>query len=253
MEHRGTVALGRDAGLFEAARRWMLSEQVLWPSLLFLCLLALLRWGGFDDFVMRLFFDAGSSRFPLKHAFWNERVLHDGGRALMVALGVALAVSWLASLFLRRLQRWRRPLGYLAAATLASVLLVSSLKQVSNLDCPWDLQDYGGSEPYYGLFDDRPDDLPRARCFPGGHSSSAFAWFGLYFLARSRRQRRAALMILPPLLVGTLFAAGQWMRGAHFPSHDLTTAYLCWMVAWTLQGLLYQQSPRCAEASQAAK
>ena len=42
---------------------------------------------------------------------------------------------------------WRQPLGYLLVAVLASTLLVSMAKRASGIDCPWDLQRYGGTRP----------------------------------------------------------------------------------------------------------
>ena len=50
-----------------------------------------------------------------------------------------------------------------------------------------------------------------------------FATF-LYF-------RRPALMLLPGLVVGWVFALGQQARGAHFLSHDLWSLTVCWFGA----------------------
>jgi membrane-associated PAP2 superfamily phosphatase len=110
------------------------------------------------------------------------------------------------------------------------------------MDCPWDLTRYGGSRPYFGLFDDKPDYLPRGRCFPGGHSSAGFALFGLYFAAIQLGLRRHRWYLLPALMVGGLFALDQWVRGAHFPSHDLTTAYICWMTTLVTYGRFFHDS-----------
>jgi membrane-associated PAP2 superfamily phosphatase len=54
---------------------------------------------------------------------------------------------------------------------------------------------------------------------------------GLYFVARARRVRRPVLWLLPGLVLGSLYALGQHARGAHFLSHDLWAAAVCWLVA----------------------
>jgi membrane-associated PAP2 superfamily phosphatase len=108
------------------------------------------------------------------------------------------------------------------------------LKSVTNVDCPWDLERYGGSRPYVSLFGDRPDELPRARCFPGAHSSSGFALMCFYFLFRDSRRRAAQVALAGGLLAGAVFAFGQQARGAHFLSHDLTSAVLVWYVLLAL-------------------
>jgi membrane-associated PAP2 superfamily phosphatase len=54
---------------------------------------------------------------------------------------------------------------------------------------------------------------------------------GLYFVARARRVRRPVVWLLPGLVLGGLYALGQHARGAHFLSHDLWAAAVCWIVA----------------------
>jgi membrane-associated PAP2 superfamily phosphatase len=90
------------------------------------------------------------------------------------------------------------------------------------------------------LFAERPNGLPRARCFPGGHSSSGFALFGLYFLClkRSRRQALAALALA--ITIGGLFALGQEARGAHFLSHDIWSAAIVWFACLGVFSLGYR-------------
>lgn len=204
---------------------------LFWPTLLYLYALSLLQFGGLDEWVVGHFFDPGAQGFPLKHAYWTEQVLHDGGRRMMLSLAVLAALALVASWLSPRWQAWRPRLGYLLLVVLLSVAAVNLGKQFSNVDCPWDLASYGGERVHYGLFDAKPLDAPRGRCFPGGHSSSGFALLALYFVALSAGLRRPALMLLPGILLGSVFAVDQWVRGAHFPSHDLTTAYLCWGVA----------------------
>ena len=46
--------------------------------------------------------------------------------------------------------------------------------------------------------------------------------------AVSRAWLRAALA------TGLLFGLAQQLRGAHFMSHTLWSAWVCWMMAWTL-------------------
>jgi membrane-associated PAP2 superfamily phosphatase len=167
----------------------------------------------------------------LRHAYLTEYLLHDVAQTAMKVVIALLLLAWLGSWLDARLARWRRALGYLLLSALIGVGLVNLGKQLTNVDCPWDLQAFGGDRVFYGLFDARLAEAPAGHCFPGGHSSSGFALFGLFFLLRRRRPSQAWLGLLPALLLGGTFAVVQWMRGAHFPSHDLTTAYLCWLTA----------------------
>jgi membrane-associated PAP2 superfamily phosphatase len=134
-----------------------------------------------------------------------------------------------------RLRPWRRAIGYFAACMAVVPLVVGGLKEATNVDCPWDLAGFGGDRPYVHLLGDRPDGLPRAACFPGAHSSSAFALFALYFAGLGLGRRRLAWGgFALAFALGALFSFGQQARGAHFLSHDLWSAFIAWTICLAL-------------------
>ncbi len=51
------------------------------------------------------------------------------------------------------------------------------------------------------------------------------------FIAYDRRTPRAWLWLLPSVLLGGLFAYTQHVRGAHFLSHNVWSAGICWLVS----------------------
>ena len=116
--------------------------------------------------------------------------------------------------------------------------VVSLLKSLTNMDCPWDLARYGGSREFIGLFATRPAVMPRGVCFPGGHSSAGFAWVSLYFVALMMRPAWRWRGLAVGLLAGGLFGVSQQLRGAHFLSHDLWTLATCWAVSLGLYLLI---------------
>ena len=195
---------------------------------LFLLMLAL-----FDGDVMiarYFFFDATTNEWIDRHDWWANELLHTGGRNLMRLVGVLALVAWAASYRSMRLSAYRADLGYFAACKVHVPLTIGIMKQVTNVDCPWDLQEFGGSMPMIHWFESRPADLPHAACFPGAHSSSAFALFGLFFIWRSTRPTWAIGALLCTLALGTAFSIAQQSRGAHFLSHDIVSALLAWLI-----------------------
>ena len=118
--------------------------------------------------------------------------------------------------------------------------LVGLLKQLTNVDCPWDLARYGGTRPFVHLFADRPDALPHAACFPGAHSSSGFALVAFYFLLRERRPAAARAALAGAVLVWGSLAFAQQARGAHFLSHDLWSAFLVWFICLALYAFAWK-------------
>jgi membrane-associated PAP2 superfamily phosphatase len=132
------------------------------------------------------------------------------------------------------LREWRRASGFVLLSMLLATLLVGGLKAVTNVDCPWDLAGFGGQNPYFALFADRPDTLAHAQCFPGAHASSGFALMCFYFVFLERSRRVARWMLAAGIAVGIAFSIGQEARGAHFLSHDLTSAAIVWFVQLAL-------------------
>ncbi|MFN3715978.1 MAG: phosphatase PAP2 family protein [Thiobacillus sp.] len=207
---------------------------ILWPSVIYALLFLLFEYGGLDMAVSAAFYGPAQGTFPLRNNFWMREVLHDGARQLLAVLAAGLLALWALSWHAARLRPHRRALAYLIVSITVSLVLVQQLKLHTNVDCPWNIAGLGGDRPHVALFSDRPDALPPGRCFPGGHSSGGFALLAFYFVARGPRR---AWLLPPGLIVGTVFALDQWARGAHFPSHDLTSAYLGWMTALVLAKL----------------
>ena len=167
--------------------------------------------------------------------WWAHKLVHDGGRWVVRAIAAAALVAWALSFVWVRARAWRRSAGFVFAALALSTGVVGLLKVTTNVDCPWDLAEFGGDRPYVTLFGDRPDNLPHAECFPGAHSSSGFALVCFYFLWRDQSRRKARWALSAAIAVGLLFSFAQEARGAHFLSHDLASA----MLVWTLQLGLY--------------
>ena len=164
--------------------------------------------------------------------WWADTLIHDWGRNLIALIFLlALCVVVLSFLLPHSLRRWRKAAGYLALCIAMSTALVGLGKKYSNVDCPWDAPQFGGRIPYVHLFSPKPADLPTGRCFPGGHSSGAFSLFGLYFLFLLYRPQYARRVLAGVILLGTVYAFGQWARGAHFVIDDIWSAVIAWYIA----------------------
>ncbi|MEO8313174.1 MAG: phosphatase PAP2 family protein [Pseudomonadota bacterium] len=196
---------------------------------------------GWDEqFANFWFYDSQLKQWIGKGAgeWWSQELLHKGGQRLVRATVVLTVTVWCLTFVNTRLRPLRFQAAYVLIAMLASIALVGVLKAISNVDCPWDLAAFGGSRPHIGIFQDRPDSLPRAQCFPGAHSSSGFAFMSFYFAMFHSAGRLKYFALLLGISIGFVFAFGQESRGAHFLSHDLTGALL----VWTTILLLFVQS-----------
>lgn len=214
-----------------------------WPALLFVLFATVAAGTGLDGSFARAWaFDPVTHQFIGSGAgeWWAKDLIHSRGGLLIRSLGGVLLLIWALSFRISALRRWRRPAGFVVLSVALGAGAVGLLKQLTNVDCPWSLADFGGRLPYVHLFADRPDSLPRAQCFPGGHSSSGFALFALYFLALGRSRSLARWALGGALLVGGVFAFGQEARGAHFISHDLWSAAVVWFACLAVYALGYR-------------
>lgn len=226
-----------------ATRRFWLAHAVI-PAVAFAAGLAVILLSGADLRIAdALFFDREAGRFIGAGSWWAKDLIHSGGRRLVQAGAVVSLALLVATIVKPRWRHLRRTAAFLALSLVLVPALVGSLKQVTRVDCPWNLQHYGGSEPYVGLLGDRSGVSDRARCFPGSHASSAFAWLCVYFLLRERRRRWAYVALAAALLFGGVFSFGQQARGAHFLSHDLTSLAIAWFMVLGFYRLLLMPTP----------
>lgn len=203
------------------------------PLVVFVVAISAIGLTSFDTTLAQaVFFDG--TRWIGAQSWWTNELLHEGGRWAMRLVAVAALVVWGIGALMARYVHFKRPASYVAIAIILSTGLVGLSKSQTNIDCPSDLAGFGGSRPHVGLFEDRPDDLPHAACFPAAHSSSGFALVAFYFLWRERDRRLARGGLALGLVTGVVFAIVQQSRGAHFISHDVWSAFLVWTISLTV-------------------
>jgi len=204
--------------------------------------LVVLAHAGLDTALSDRLYDPAAGRWMFNAGGWAHVALYRGGRALVIGAVLASLLIVLASFARAALEPWRRPASYLLVCIALTTGLASLGKHTTNVDCPKDLERYGGDRPQVGLFADRPDALPRAQCFPAGHSSGGFSLLALYFLLGERHRSWRWPGLAAGLTLGFAFAFVQWGRGMHFLSHDLISAAIGWSVALGAYTVLYRSS-----------
>lgn len=185
--------------------------------------------------------------FAWRDAWWASRMLHDGGRLLgwltLAALLANIWRPWWAGPTRRERVTW-------VFITLACLLLVPAIKRLSTTSCPWDLQVFGGLATYVSHWQFGVTDGGPGHCFPSGHAVVAFAFVSGWFALRLHAPRVARGWLAGVLGLGLLMGWGQMVRGAHYPSHTLWSAWICWTACALLNALVTgPQAARVAVAS----
>lgn len=212
-----------------------------------ICLLVVFAWraaaNGWDEQVTTHYFNAHLHAFPLRDAWLFKSLLHDTGK--LVPVGVALLLLYMRAhghASHSRWHDWRSDVVYALMVLLISTAIVGALKDSVPIACPWSLMEYGGNKSHYKmaawLTGVIPAGVGAGHCWPSGHAAGAFGMIGLYFVLRTRRHGAALPLLLVLVGWGALSGWAQIARGAHFTSHVLWSAAICWAVAVSLLPLL---------------
>ncbi len=188
------------------------------------------------DFRIEHSFFLPDQGFVGQHSYWLEDVLHNRAKQAVIVFALLALAGLLLSALFSRWHSWRRPLGYLVLAMSLSTSIVTPLKTVTAIQCPWSLSEFGGAETYVPLLGAHTATKHPGRCWPGGHASTGFSLLALFFCLRDRRPRAARLALGIALATGAVFSVGRMMQGAHFLSHNLWTL----LIDWTICALCYR-------------
>lgn len=194
---------------------------------------ALILWiGNFTDIDIMLAdsaFDRATRSFPMQHAWLAERFNHVVLKTVFSALGafaVMLAVRDAVWPSPRWTATYRNGIRVLAISAVLVPLAISLLKRSSASHCPWDLQRYGGSEPYYRLLEWIPAGVVPGHCLPGGHASSALWLIAIAAFWWPHNRLKALFAGGGMLILGGVVGWLQQLRGAHFLTHTLWSAWI---------------------------
>lgn len=223
-------------------RLGFVARTLLIPLALVALASGVLMAGNGDQWLADQFYRWQGGQWALKEAWWTSHLIHRGGRNLVWFAALLVILALIRSSLDARWQPLRRPLLYLLLAVALSSGLVALLKTWTQMDCPWDLQRYGGLHPFIGLFQQRPVTLGHTACFPAGHAGSGYAWVALFFFMREVRPQWRWPALLIALTVGAVFGIAQQLRGAHFLSHDLWSLAISWTVATGLYLWMFDHS-----------
>jgi membrane-associated PAP2 superfamily phosphatase len=175
---------------------------------------------------------------PLTHQWMvdsNDKVLkfifYDGIKRLLIVIAalflIGLIVGWQKSW----MKPYRRGFVIVILSSIFVPLIVGSLKAVTNMPCPKQIENFGGVYPHTCVWEKyatKECHLEKQKCWPAGHASGGFALLALVFLFRSRKVKIAAA--ISAVLIGWSMGTYKMAIGDHFLSHTVITMILAWLI-----------------------
>jgi membrane-associated PAP2 superfamily phosphatase len=118
-------------------------------------------------------------------------------------------------------------------------VVVGSLKATTNTPCPKNIEHFGGVYPDIKVLDSYPKTFQqkgKIKCWPAGHASGGFALLSLFFLFKSAKNRKKALVFA--MVVGWSMSLYKMFIGDHFLSHSIITMEIAWLIVLILEKYL---------------
>ncbi len=217
--------------MYERMEKGTLLGQSLLCLLLMATVVALESFTDIDIAVQRAWYSHDTASWFISktdHEHW--RWLFYGGMKKMVFIlgGMGVAVM-LFGLYARKSAPLRSGLLFFLSL-LITPLVAGLFKQLTDIYCPYELQEFGGQAFYQRVLElASPANvaLEGGRCFPAGHASGGFALTMIFFCV-PRKLRWPALFMA--LSLGWIMGLYQMFRGHHFLSHTLMSMLLAWQI-----------------------
>lgn len=220
-------------------RNKLLITHFLYPFLGLVIASIVIVVGDLDRRLADFFYSMQGNSWAIKNTWLAETMFHKGGRALSLLFALILLSLVIASHFNRFLRAHQKPLRYLFLAAAGGSLLISVLKSLLAVSCPWEFSRYGG-DLFYSNVINQLFLRNGEGCFPAGHASAGYAWVAAYFFGLHYQSSWRRIGLILPLLVGFIFGLVQQLRGAHFLSHDLWALAICWFYSLFLYILIFK-------------
>ncbi len=194
--------------------------------ILILSLISLVVIHVFDlDFYFANLIYSSHQAWVYKEAWITTELLHRYAKYLLILCYLIFVIWSFISYFKNRFDLYPRIV--LMIALLVGTMTVSTLKHILNVDCPWDLIQFGGNKPFMSLWAYKSEFLPSSGCFPSAHASAGFTLISTYYYFRLFKPEYKNIALGVTLFIGFGFGLAQQFRGAHFISHDITSLIVC--------------------------
>ena len=206
--------------------------QIIVSSIILIFVIALFQFSEIDILVQSHFFNFETKKWLVDE---NEPIMkfffYNGAKNTLLIFAIIILLSLIFFRGNSLIKEYKKGfiIVLLAAAIIPSV--IGSLKAITNTPCPNNINYFGGEYPNIKVFDSYPKDFvqkSKAKCWPAGHASGGFALLSLFFLFKTEKNRRKAVIIA--LIIGWSMGLYKMLLGDHFLSHTIITMVLSWLI-----------------------
>ncbi len=225
------------------------SKELLITLLLLVSVVLLFAFTSLDIFIQEFFYNAETKEWFLdKNEPMLKFIFYDGIKKLLILFALTIL---LILIFFRKnkiVMEYKKGLIIVILSSIIVPLAVGELKAITNMPCPKNTQHFNGKYPDVNVFECYPQEFKEQnpncsiKCWPAGHASGGFALLSLFFLFKSQRNQKRAVIIA--LSVGFSMGIYKMLIGDHFFSHTIITMLIAWLIILVIDSLITIQQRR---------
>ena len=209
-----------------------LNKQIIITAILLISVIAIFQFTDLDIFIQSFFYNFDTKNWLIDK---DEPILkfffYDGIKNLLILFAVGILIFLI---FLRKkelIQEYKKGLIIVLLAAIFVPSIIGSLKAISNTPCPCNIVHFNGTYPEIKALDSYPKDFvqtSKAKCWPAGHASGGFALMALFFLFKTAKNQKRAL--IGALIIAWSMGTYKMLLGDHFLSHTIITMLMAWLI-----------------------
>ena len=160
-----------------------------------------------------------------------KTIFYTGIKKVLIAVAVLLLFSLAFYKKYKIIDRYKKGIMIVVLSAIFVPLTVGALKAMTNTPCPKNTDIYGGSYPEVKVLESYPKgfkEKKRIKCWPAGHASGGFALLSLFFLFKTPKNRKRAIIFA--MVVGWSMGLYKMFIGDHYLSHTIVTMILAWLI-----------------------
>lgn len=191
---------------------------------------------GIDFIVSDYFFDSSTHTWFLDRNLQPYKfIFYDGIKKLLIIFAVGLLASLIFFRNNNIVKEYRKGILIVVLSAIFVPLITGGLKKTTNVPCPKNEIHYGGIYPETKIWEHYPPTFKqtkRIECWPAGHASGGFALLSLFFLFKSKKRKKMA--IVGALMIGWSMGYYKMLIGDHFLSHTIIVMIIAWLTVLSI-------------------
>ena len=215
-------------------------KQLIVTIVLLVVTILFFQFSNVDVWVENLFYNSATHTWLIDRDNKILKVIfYTGIKKLLITVAVMMLLALIIFRNSKIIKEYKKGFLIVILSAIFVPLVVGGLKAVTNTPCPKNTVIYGGNYPEVKVLDSYPKNFHqkgKIKCWPAGHASGGFALLSLFFLFKSRKNKKRAIILA--MAVGWSMGLYKMMIGDHYLSHTIVTMLLAWLIIIIIAKLL---------------